>query len=166
MWISVLKLYMCMSCNKSSNYNNMHGAAIKKHSTCFGRSFRPSSGIQDCTYSNRYCCLLASKQTTVSVWHIPVAVCTVLNSWWWTERPSETCGVLFKNKINLRNWCHLVGFTTGIYYDAQPYERQIRSNVLRTPTCGTHHICMCTGFSSTSYKCCLIREYLHNGHRR
>jgi len=37
------------------------------HSTCFGRSFRPSSGVQDCTYSsrhlsNRYCCLLASKQ--------------------------------------------------------------------------------------------------------
>jgi len=35
--------------------------------------------------SNRYCCLLASKQTTVSVWHIPDAVCTVLNSWWWTD---------------------------------------------------------------------------------
>jgi len=37
----------------------------KWHSTCFGRSFRPSSGVQDCTYSNRhlsnrYCCLLAS----------------------------------------------------------------------------------------------------------
>jgi len=40
----------------------------KWHSTCFGRSFRPSSGVHDCTYSNRhmsnrYCyCLLASKQ--------------------------------------------------------------------------------------------------------
>jgi hypothetical protein len=30
----------------------------------------------------------------VSVWHIPVAVCIVLNSCWWTERPSETCRVL------------------------------------------------------------------------
>jgi len=33
--------------------------------TCFGRSFRPSSGVHDRTYSNRhmsnrYCCLLAS----------------------------------------------------------------------------------------------------------
>jgi hypothetical protein len=28
----------------------------------------------------------ASKQTAVSV-------CTVLNSWWWTERPSEKCSV-------------------------------------------------------------------------
>jgi len=31
-------------------------------STCFGRSFRRSQGVQDCTYSNghlsnRYCCL-------------------------------------------------------------------------------------------------------------
>ena len=33
--------------------------------TCFGRSFLPSSGVQDCAYSNRhlsnrYCCLLVS----------------------------------------------------------------------------------------------------------
>jgi len=53
-------------------------------------------------WPNRYCCLLASgyemfhlvllsKQSAVSVWHMPVAVCTVLNSWWWTERPPETC---------------------------------------------------------------------------
>ena len=34
--------------------------------------------------------LLASKQTAVFV-----AVRTVLNSWWWTERPSETCRVSF-----------------------------------------------------------------------
>jgi len=26
---------------------------------------------------------------------MPVAVCTVLNSWWWTERPPETCRVSF-----------------------------------------------------------------------
>jgi len=50
---------------------------------------------------NRYCCLLASKQAAVSVWHMPIAVCTVLNSWWWTERPSGTCRVSFQNKIIL-----------------------------------------------------------------
>jgi len=66
--------------------------------------FSPSSGFQDCTYSNRhmsnrYCRLLASKQTAVSVWQMPVALCTILNSWWWTERPSETCTVSFQNKI-------------------------------------------------------------------
>jgi len=47
----------------------------------------------------------ASKQSAEAVWRIPDAVCTVLNSWWWTERPSETCRVLLQNKINLRNWC-------------------------------------------------------------
>jgi hypothetical protein len=38
---------------------------LERHSICFGRSFRPSLGVQDCTYSNRlmsnrYCRLLAS----------------------------------------------------------------------------------------------------------
>jgi len=44
-------------------------------------------------------CLLANRQ------QYQVAVCTVLNSWWWTERPSKTCRVSFKNEINLRHWC-------------------------------------------------------------
>jgi hypothetical protein len=34
------------------------------------------------------------------VWHIPDAVCTVLDSWWWTERPSETCRVIFSKLLN------------------------------------------------------------------
>jgi len=50
---------------------------IEYHSTCFGRSFRPSSGVQDCTYSIRYMsywladcllagsCPLASSQTNL-----------------------------------------------------------------------------------------------------
>jgi hypothetical protein len=38
------------------------------NTTCLGRSFRPSSGVQDCAYSNRhmsdrYCYLLASKDS-------------------------------------------------------------------------------------------------------
>jgi len=27
---------------------------------------------------------------------MPVAVCTVMNSWWWTERSSKTCRVIPK----------------------------------------------------------------------
>jgi len=51
------------------NFHQMH-QCIKfilfwNETTCFGRSFCPSSGVQGCTYSNRhlsnrYCCLLAS----------------------------------------------------------------------------------------------------------
>jgi hypothetical protein len=75
------------------------------HFTRFGRPFHPSSGVQDyiqqqvCVKTDMATCLLAesefhlvpaSKQVAISVWHMPVAVCTVLNSWWWTERPSKT----------------------------------------------------------------------------
>jgi len=28
---------------------------LEWYSTCFGRSFRPSSAVQDCTYCNRQC---------------------------------------------------------------------------------------------------------------
>ena len=43
-------------------------------STCFGTSFRPSSGVQDCTYSNRhlsnrYCCLPLHVSDGLSVHH-------------------------------------------------------------------------------------------------
>ena len=45
---------------------------LEWHSTCFGRSLRPSPAVEDCTYcnrhlSNRYSCLLADIQTAVSV---------------------------------------------------------------------------------------------------
>jgi len=51
--------------------------------------------------------------TAVSVWQVPVVVCTVLNSWWWTERPSETCSVIPKsNKFD--TVVHVVGFTIGM----------------------------------------------------
>ena len=84
--------------------NQMHQCVkfilFKNDTTCFGRSFVPSSGVHDCTYSNGH-----MSNSGISVWHMPVAVYTVMNFWWWTERPSKTCGVSFQNKINLRHWC-------------------------------------------------------------
>ena len=53
---------------------------------------------------NKFHLVPTNKQTAVSVWHMPVAVCTVLNSWCWTERLSEKCTVSFQNKINLIHW--------------------------------------------------------------
>jgi hypothetical protein len=50
--------------------------------------------------------------------HIPDAVCTVLGSWWWTEKPPETHRVLFQNKINLRYcasiWSYYRNRTVGV----------------------------------------------------
>ena len=91
-----------------SKTNQMHQCIkfiLEWHSTCFGRSFRPSSGLQDCTYSNRhlsnkYCCLLASQQTAVS--------CLLLYVQSWTpddgrkDRPKH---VECHSKINLIHWC-------------------------------------------------------------
>jgi hypothetical protein len=58
-----------------------------------------------CTHSNGICqhthiCTVHTAMVYVSTHTF--AVCTVKNSWWWTEELSETCRVLFQ-KINLRN---------------------------------------------------------------
>jgi len=52
--------------------------------------------------------LLASCQQTCMTYTI--AVCTVNNSWWWTEELSKTCRVSFQNKFE--KLVHLVGFIT------------------------------------------------------
>jgi len=41
-----------------------------------------------------------------------IAVCTVKNSWWWTEELSETCRVSFQHKFE--KLVHLVGFIIRI----------------------------------------------------
>ena len=51
-------------------------------------------------------CLPASSQHNSC--DASIAVCTVLDSWWWTEKLSETCRVLFQNKFE--KFLHLVGF--------------------------------------------------------
>jgi hypothetical protein len=50
--------------------------------------------------------LLASCQQNCMTYTI--AVCTVKNSWWWTEELSETCRVSFQSKFEKLE--HLVGF--------------------------------------------------------
>ena len=103
---SVISVVKPTRCTDVSNY-----FILEWHSTYFGRSFRPSSGFQDCTVHTATviwqtdtavcllagtrsicltyacCCMLSLellmiKQSAVSVWHMPVAVCKVLNSWW------------------------------------------------------------------------------------
>ena len=61
------------------------------------QAFKTVHTATDICQTDTAVCLLARQ--------VPVAVCTVLNSRWWTERPSESCRVLFQNKINLIHWC-------------------------------------------------------------
>jgi hypothetical protein len=49
-----------------------------------------------------------------------IAVCTVNNSWWWTEALSETCRVSFQNKFE--KLVHLFGFIIRICHDARSHE--------------------------------------------
>ena len=81
---------------------------FRNDTTCFGRSFHQSSGVQVCTYSNHTdtaVCLLA---TSWQQYLFYICLLLYAQSWncrWWTERPSETCRVSFQNKINLIHWC-------------------------------------------------------------
>ena len=47
----------------------------------------------------------------VPVWRIPDPICTVLDSWWWTERLSETCRV-FSSLLYCSNSCTSLHFKT------------------------------------------------------
>ena len=51
-----------------------------------------------------------SKAVYKPVWHIPLLTVQWINSWWWTEKPSETCRVSWQNKFV--KLVHLVGFIT------------------------------------------------------
>jgi len=98
---------------------------LEWHSTCFGRSFRPSSGVQDCTYSNRqlskrYCWLLASRQQYL------FDKCLLLYVQSWTpddgrnDRPKH---VECHSKINtFENLVHLVGFTIEVLHEIYYYQ--------------------------------------------
>jgi hypothetical protein len=35
-----------------------------------------------------------ASSSSKQAWHIPDAVCTVFSSWWWAEKPPETCTAL------------------------------------------------------------------------
>jgi hypothetical protein len=63
--------------------------------------------FKNCTHSIGHMWSLLAAATSVGVfqlihasgsskqaWHIPDAVCTVLSSWWWAEKPPKTCRAL------------------------------------------------------------------------
>ena len=77
--------------------------------------------------------LLASCQQTCMTYTI--AVCTVKNSWWWTEELSETCRVSFQNKFE--KLVHLVGFIIRICNVARSHERKLHLQCTMRGTEGT-----------------------------
>ena len=57
----------------------------------------------------------------------PIAVCTVENSWWWTEELSETCRVSLQNKFE--KLVHLVGFVMRSAWLCKPWHEWTWPNV-------------------------------------
>ena len=103
----------------------LHGV----HSTCFCRSFHPSSGVQDCTYSFRYMsysfvgCLQADTRWTSMEFHLVPACIQATNlydiylklyvqSWTPDDGRKDRTKHVEWSSINLKV-VHLVGLTTG-----------------------------------------------------
>ena len=89
---------------------------MARNSTCFGQFLCSSSGVHS-LYTEQWCmsyrfsdscpvgpgwnCVPTwsySKAVYKPVWHIPLLSVQWMNSWWWTEKLSETCRVSCQNK--------------------------------------------------------------------
>ena len=111
--------FLIVKPTRCTNFSNLF---LEWNSTCFRQFLWPSSGVFNCTHSNgvrhtglltaykrdqdAILMLLVSCQQTYMTYTI--AVCTVKNSWCWTEKLSETYRVSFQNKFE--KLVHLVGF--------------------------------------------------------
>jgi hypothetical protein len=123
---SVIKAYITAGIRTLYLFNTSLGPSISCCCAVIRIKMTEEPQDQEKTESAEICSYSKTNKMhllTAAVWHMPDAVCAVLSSWCWTERPSETCRVFHENKW-LEKEVHLVGFTIGIYYDARTCERQ------------------------------------------
>jgi hypothetical protein len=103
-------MYVCFYSKTNQMHEYLKFILFWNNSTYFVRSFRPSSGVQNCTYSNRHL--------------FDIHLLLYVQSWTpddrWKGRPKHV--ELFQNKSKFETLVHLIDFTIEIYYDAQPYE--------------------------------------------
>jgi len=96
-------------CNKMSNWHNMDcwqkcfiKQCLIQHSEDRALWYILSLGFADCLLAGSGQNGVPSwyrQQSAKHVWHIPIAVYTVLDCWWRTENLSETCRVLLQKYI-------------------------------------------------------------------
>jgi len=89
--ISIVKPTRCTSVSNKFYFDTLHvsdGLSVNHQEF---KTVHTATGI--CQTDTAVCLLAGTCSTAVSVQQMPVAACTV--SWWWTERPSETCRVSF-----------------------------------------------------------------------
>ena len=100
-------IYCCSTTNKMHLILELF--ILVKHSTCFGLSvhhqelktaYTATTYVKQLLLSGMRWSSISSPITAVnsSCLTYTVAVYEALSSWWWTERPSETCRAFYKNK--------------------------------------------------------------------
>jgi hypothetical protein len=118
--ISLITFFQVCSGTHSTTYLNLTGGSYNKNQ-------------RDALISQIYFwyrTLHVSDRFTVhqqefsTLWQVPTAVYTVLDSWWWTVNLSETCRVLYQNKFEKQ--CISLVFIIKIYHDARSSECQIQ----------------------------------------
>jgi len=96
----------------------MHYFSTSFWYTCFGQTYCPSSGVL---------ILLAHSQHNLYDKYLLLWM-QYQNSWWWTVSLSETCRVVYRNKVEKQRI--LLDSITRIYYDARPSECQIQTYLI------------------------------------
>jgi len=84
---------------KPTRYTISLNLFLEWNSACFGQFLCPSSGVFHCTHFNVIChtgLLTAVRSCQQNCMTYTMAVCTLKNSWWWTEKLFETCRVSFQ----------------------------------------------------------------------
>jgi hypothetical protein len=107
-YISIVKPNRCTTCK-----------FIEYHSTCFGQSFPPSSGVQDCTHSIRYMSYWNSKMGKIYYWVVlefqyDIYLMLCVQSWTPDDGRKDQPKHVEWYSINLKI-VPLVGFTIEMY---------------------------------------------------
>ena len=116
--LNKIGIFLIIKPTRCTNFSNLF---LEWNSKYFGQFLCPASGVFHCTHNNglRHTGLLTaceqeqmlrltSYQQTCMTYTI--AVCTVKNSWWWTEELSEICRVSFHEllwEIRASSWFNI-----------------------------------------------------------
>jgi len=113
-WLSGGRASWYILITKPTRCTNFSILFLEYNSTCFGQFLCPSSGVFHCTHSNGVChtgFADTSQAVSKTCMTYTIAVCTVKNSRWWTEKLSETCRILFQKwnwEISVSRWVYFL----------------------------------------------------------
>jgi hypothetical protein len=100
--------------------NQLHGANIMFMWPCIVTHFFVMKSTRWINFTNLFCLFYFRTGMWIAVqkpvWHIPLLGVQLINSWWWTDKLSETCRVSWQNKFV--KLLHLFGFITKKFHGA------------------------------------------------